>query len=193
MKVINFFGAPCAGKTTAALGLAYEMKKRYLKVELIQEAAKKHSYRKTEHMLADQMSILSEQHVDLFYYKDALDRNGKRAVNFVVMDSPILLSAFYMPDYYPESFRNFTLDMFNSYNNLNIYLERNHAYDQAGRYHTEAQAEEIHLKMMDKLAEWNIPIVRMLAGDDVPLRVMSLATGVDITSLCTPKQNGMSL
>ena len=39
-RVINLLGAPGAGKSTAAAGLFYRMKKEFLSVELVTEYAK---------------------------------------------------------------------------------------------------------------------------------------------------------
>ena len=50
-----------------------------------------------------------------------------------------------MPDDFPQSFRPFVRDVFDSYNNINIFIDRNPdlPYVQAGRNEDERQAIEI--------------------------------------------------
>lgn len=143
-----------------------------MRVALVLEEAKRHSYARTEHMLADQVSILAKQNEHLFYMKDAVDKNGVAAVDFVVVDSPLLLSAYYAPPDYPKSFTPFVFDLFNGYDNLNFYLDRTHPYDDAGRYHTESESDRVALEMPLLLDAHGIPYTRIPSGDHVPLMIL---------------------
>ncbi len=145
MKVINFFAGPGAGKTTTAAGLFYKMKMSHHSVELINEYARELIYEgRMEHMVDAQDHILGEQHRRLHILKGH--------VGIAITDSPLLLSAVYSPDTYPESFKTFAIDLFNEYDNINIFLHRpdNADYQEAGgRRHDLEQAKELDQKIMD--------------------------------------------
>lgn len=174
MKVINFCGSAGAGKSTAALGLAYAMKQRYVEVELIDEYAKRLILAGSQHMLDDQLSILAEQNSRLFYANSPQNK-----IQYVITDSPLFLSAFYTPPGYPTSFTPFVFDMFNRYDNVNIFLERNHPYNQAGRLQTEAESDADSQRMKQMLHARGVPFTTLKAGDYVPMAVMEML-GVDL-------------
>lgn len=169
MKVINFCGSAGAGKSTAAYGLAHVMKQRYIDVELIDEYAKKLVLAGSQHMLADQLTILAEQNSRLHYA--SLPQNR---IEYVVTDSPLFLSAFYVPEDYPASFPVLVLDMFRHYDNINIFLERNHPYNPVGRLQTESESDKDAERMKTLLRANNIPFTVMKAGDHVPMTVMEM-------------------
>ncbi len=115
MIVINFAGAPCAGKSTAAASLYAEMKKRYMNVELVTEFAKDMQWAQTKHLLNDQIYVFAQQNHRLWRLNDQVD--------YVITDAPLFLSCIYAPEDYPKSLTPFVLDMFNTYNNRVIYLD----------------------------------------------------------------------
>lgn len=169
MKIINFCGAAGAGKSTAAYGLAYEMKKRYVEVELVDEYAKRLVYANAKHMMADQLKILAEQNSRHYYASQPY--NG---IDYVVTDSPLFLSAFYAPPTYPVSFKNYVIDTFNGYDNFNVFLERTHPYNPKGRVQTEAESDADDLRMKQFLTDHGIDYLVMPASDDLPLKILDL-------------------
>ena len=169
MKVINFCGSAGAGKSTSAYGLAHAMKQRYIEVELIDEYAKRLILAQSNHMLADQLSILAEQNSRIFYANQKINE-----IDYVVTDSPLFLSAFYAPKSYPQSFTQLVFDMFNSYDNVNIFLERNHPYSDKRREQTEHESDEDSKRMKKMLSDYNIPFTVMKAGDHVPMDVLKI-------------------
>jgi nicotinamide riboside kinase len=169
MKVINFCGAACAGKSTAALNLAAELKERYIEVELIDEYAKRLVLAGAQHLLADQMTVLADQNGRQYFA--SLPQNG---LEYVVTDSPLFLSAFYAPHFYPPSFKPLVLDLFRGYDNLNIFLERNHRYNPKGRLQTEAEADADSARMKQFLNDNGIPFITMKAGPHVRYEVLNL-------------------
>jgi hypothetical protein len=48
------------------------------------------------------------------------------------------------------------LNVFNSYNNKNYLLLRNHTYENEGRLHNEKEARAVRKKIMDKLDKLNL-------------------------------------
>lgn len=159
MRVINFFGGPGSGKSTAAAGLFYLMKKAKFNVELVTEFAKDLVYEENHIALSHQNYIFANQDYRLSKLKNIVD--------FVVTDSPIILSNIYAKDY-PSSFHSFCIDMFNKYDNINIFIERNHEYTPIGRLHNEEEACEISSKIRNYLKLFEIPATTFKAGDNTP-------------------------
>ena len=158
-RVINLLGPPGAGKSTAAAGLFYRMKKEFLSVELVTEYAKDLIYSGAEHRLVDQAFLFAEQHHRVARLV------GK--VDYVITDSPLLLSAFYMPEDYPKEFEAFVMAMNARYDNLNLYLERDHPYKEEGRVHSEIQSRAIDQTLREFLGRHEIAYQTLTTGDDV--------------------------
>ena len=150
MKVINFFAGPGAGKTTTAAGLFYKMKMNHMNVELVHEYARELIYDgRMDRMIDAQDHILGEQNRRLHILKGHVD--------FAISDSPLLLSAIYPPDSYPQSIKPFAVDLFNEYDNINILLLRpDAAYQEedGGRRHNLEQAEELDKLIEDALCKY---------------------------------------
>lgn len=161
MKVINFFGAPCAGKSTAASGLFNSMKKAGYKCEYVTEVAKDYIYDGSEHILGEQLLILAQQNHRISRLKD-------KDIDFVITDAPILFSSFYAPENYPQSFHDVCLDFFNMYDNINIFIHRSHEYNMLGRVHDEQQSDLIADKMINYLINNNIKYVDITAKSSNP-------------------------
>jgi nicotinamide riboside kinase len=159
MIVINYFGGPGSGKSTQAAGLFYLMKKAKYNVELVTEFAKDLVYEKNLKALSEQNYIFANQEYRLSRLKDSVD--------YVITDSPIILSNIYAKDY-PHSFHIFCEEMFSRYNNVNIFINRNHEYSTDGRTQTENEAQEISLRIKNYLREFKIPFKNFTAGDDTP-------------------------
>lgn len=135
MRVINIFGSPGSGKSTTAAGLFYTMKIAGYKVELAWEAAKDLVYENRMQALQNQTYVFGDQ-------VQRLERlRGK--VDWVVTDSPIILSSIYAPTDYPESFHALVWDLWRRYDNHCFLMERVNEYEDYGRYHDEGQSQEI--------------------------------------------------
>lgn len=159
--VINFFGGPCAGKSTAALGLAHELKKRWVMAELVTEYAKDLVWDDSAHLLSRQNLIFATQ-------ENRVNRLMNK-VPIAITDSPLLLSAFYAPVEYPRSFKQLVFDFFCLYNNVNIFVERSHEYAAEGRIQDEAQADALADAMKLFLQENGIPYYSITANDANPV------------------------
>lgn len=160
MQVINFFGGPGAGKSTAAAGLFYELKKRWFRAELVTEYAKELVWSGSSHLLSHQNFIFATQ-------ENRLARLDGQ-VDVAVSDSPLLLSAFYAPDNYQISFKQSVFDFFAAYNNINIFVRRSHQYSEAGRLQNQEEADALSQTMEDFLLDNGIPYYAITANDASP-------------------------
>ena len=89
MQIINIWGGAGVGKSTAAAGLFYEMKKLQLNVELVTEYAKDATWEKRYNILDDQIYIFAKQH-------RRIARLVNSGVDWVITDSPIPLGLVYL-------------------------------------------------------------------------------------------------
>lgn len=146
--VINLFAGPGAGKTTCAWEIAEKLKKLGYVTEYVSEYAKELVWDGRTDMLD---GSLKNQMVLLYEQKRRIDRLiGK--VDFVVTDSPVLLSAAYIATPTP-SFNNLCCSIFNNYNNFSIFIERSDAYEKEGRIHTEEESKNLDKKIKSLLEE----------------------------------------
>lgn len=139
--VINMLSGPGSGKSTLAAELFVNMKKRGLKVEYLQEYAKKLVWQKD-------FEMLNNQHlVSYKYYKSIAAMKG--CVDFIILDSSLLNGIWYNRNN-TENLSNIekTDDMiikyYNEFKNINFFINRGiYQYENNGRIETEEQAKTI--------------------------------------------------
>ncbi len=171
MKVINIFSGPSGGKSTTSAGLFFQMKIRGYEVELVTEYAKELVYDEAHVVLVDRQEVIfAEQN-------QRLDRlRGK--VDYVINDSPLLLSNIYpIINCNPESqkwqdmqhFGNFVRQVFDTYDNINIFMQRGKKFQDYGRYHDHEQSKLIDQMIKNELAdrEYHIVNTRPEAIDEI--------------------------
>lgn len=164
-------GAPCSGKSTVAAGLYHQMKVLGYSVELVTEFAKDVVWDGHFRLLEDQVYVFAQQN-------RRLDRLvGK--VAYVITDSPLILSAFYAPRDYPQSFETFAIDFYRHYDNQLFYLERAHRYSSQGRLHMEAEADEIAKRMLDYLRRHDLSFERILSDANAVPEILGRVTAED--------------
>lgn len=163
MYVINFFGAPGAGKSTAALGLTYQLKRHWVDAEYVPEFAKDLVWRETAHLLKHQLFVFAEQQLRI----DCL----KGKVDVVVSDSPLLLSAFYAPEDYPLPFKLSVFEFFDTYKNINIVVRRSNKYVARGRLQDELESDRLADLMEQFLFETGVPYYVIHANDANPMHL----------------------
>jgi len=156
MLVINFFGGPGCGKSTTATKLFCAMKEAGLKVEYITEYAKDLVYAKDTFRLEDQIKVLGEQHHKQWILKEQVD--------FCIVDGPFLLGAIYAPDEYFENFTPLVVEMFKSYNNYNVFLDRQGiTFQEYGRMQNLSDASLIDEKIIHCLNDNEIDHIQTTA------------------------------
>ena len=161
-KIINIYGGPCSGKSTASAGLFYKMKMLHMSVELVTEYAKDLVYgNRLEHMLDQQEYIFAKQNQRLHRLLDKVD--------YVITDSPTLLSNVYVDETWccAEQFKELVICTYNSYDNLNIYLHRPEEFQQYGRAHSKEQSEAIDTQVIDVLRRHSLDFYRLTASEGV--------------------------
>lgn len=146
MKVINFWGGPCAGKSTTAAGVFYKSKILGYKCEIVSEYAKQMTYEDRKNILQDQVYILAKQNRKLEMLRDKVD--------FAITDSPLPLGILYQPENYYEHYTPLVMEIFNSYDNINILLTstKGLGYQSHGRNQTEEEARELQNTLIDFLS-----------------------------------------
>lgn len=167
LKVVNLFGGPGVGKSTTAAELFAMMKKRGYKVELLHEVAKDFVWENWNHIFREQDYIFAHQH--------RLQRRlVSHDIDYVIIDSSMLLGLFYLPNDFPASFAPFLREVFDSYTNINIYLNRTNTFDyvQEGRNQTQIQAEEIDRKILQYLDDEDLITARVDAGDNAAMNCL---------------------
>ena len=148
--VVNLFGGPGAGKSTASAGLFYELKRRGHEAELIQEFAKDMTYAESWRGLSNQIYIFGEQHHRLFRLV------GK--VDVVVSDASFIHGLVYNArDRHHLS--QLILEEFHRFRNLNFLIERDPElpYSEVGRYQNAQQARGLDGDIRSMLAQHQIP------------------------------------
>lgn len=147
--VVNLFGAPGAGKSTGAAAIFSKLKMIGINAELIGEFAKDKVWEENSEFFKNQAYIFGKQ----FFRQSRCD--GK--VDVMITDSPLPLSILYNTDpYLTENFNLTVMDVFNSYNNLNFYINRVKKYNPKGRNQTEEESNSLVEPLKELLKERNI-------------------------------------
>lgn len=158
--VVNAFAGPSAGKTTSALLLTAELKKRGYSAEYISEYAKELVYDKQKELLnrtvASETVIFNEK-------KRRIDRLVGN-VQFIITDSPLIQSVSFLDDKVNsideiETFRKMALKHWGNYNNFNYFIERDPdpgKYETIGRIDTLKEAKRLDKEILNFLNGLNI-------------------------------------
>lgn len=161
MKVINFFGGPCTGKSVNAACLFAELKKQNRKCELVTEFAKELVYDESYRVMENQVWIFANQHHRMYRLA--------KMVDYIVTDAPLFNSIVYSGKGEDnKAFHAFVLNEFKKYENLNVYLERELEYRQDGRYQDEAGAKEIDSEVLRCFNYFNVPYVKIGLKNAIP-------------------------
>lgn len=138
-KVINLLGGSGTGKSTTAAGLFYEMKKLGLNVELVNEYVKRWAWCGKQVGAYDQVYLFGKQ------AKSEYDLYGK--VDYIITDSPLLLSPIYEKYYNNGSsvvessvFKHLQKAEASGVQHINFLMNRTKPFNPKGRYETEEQA-----------------------------------------------------
>lgn len=150
--IVNLFGQPGAGKSTARAEIFGMLKRHGVNCEEVYEFAKKLTWSKRMMELSCQPYVLGKQLRDIEMLKDQVD--------VVITDCPLLLSYFYGKKYcgdaYPESFYQYALDQFRKTGGVNYFIRRVKPYNPAGRNQTEEESDQIAVELQKALDDLGV-------------------------------------
>lgn len=131
--IVNLFSGPGAGKSVVAAELFSKLKKHDIETELALEFAK-------DLVIEERFNTLKNQ---IYVFGKQLHRVTKLVDKFevIITDSPLLLSIIYKPDGLSGTFDKLVLEIFNSFNNINYFINRKYNYSTIGRIETESEAK----------------------------------------------------
>jgi tRNA uridine 5-carbamoylmethylation protein Kti12 len=175
--IINLFGGPGVGKSTVAAELFAVMKKVNYNVEFVTEYAKELTYEGRYNILEqDQLYVFAKQHRKIMRLRDK--------VEYIITDSPLLLSAVYSElnpynVFDHDLFINLVYNINDKYNNLNILLERNmnFNYKQEGRYQDEAGALFVDNAIRKTIEKQKIDITPIISDHCTIEKIIALQKG----------------
>lgn len=166
-KIINFIGGPGVGKSTTALGVAYNLKKRRRNIEYVSEFAKDVTWRGIQALLENQTYIFAEQ----FHRQFAL----LNQVEFVVTDSPLVLSCVYhnygahklTDTEYIDQTTAFYLATYKQFDNITYLVEAGvRPYNPVGRNQTKEEALKVHNDTLAFMDKHKLPYRRIRPEDE---------------------------
>lgn len=162
-KVINLFGGPGVGKSTAMAGLFYIMKVHDHSVEMAQEYIKPYVYNGTAgELIKDQFNLLDKQNEILKSYYNS------NILEYVITDCPLLIGIVYNKNKkIEEELKIKTQNLFMMYDNINILIERSSHYKCEGRLETFVEAKDADNKIKNLLDEMNQPYITINSLSDI--------------------------
>lgn len=147
LRVVNLFAGPGTGKSTTCAALFAELKYRGCNTEMVLEYAKDAAWEKRgAKVFKAQEYIFGKQHFRLSRVAEEVD--------FVVTDSPVLMSTVYIPDdHHMPSLSTVIREAHDNYENINIFISRSPTkkYNPKGRNQDEAGAMDLDTKIRQML------------------------------------------
>ena len=155
--IVNLFGAPGAGKSTGAAYIFSKIKMAGVNAELVTEFAKDKVWEESKEVFNNQIYIFGKQSFKISRVMNKVD--------VIITDSPIILSSFYNSDEtIQEELDALVMKTFNSYNNMNYFIERVKPYQEKGRFQTEEESDQIADEVSTLLDEKKVDY-EVIAGD----------------------------
>jgi tRNA uridine 5-carbamoylmethylation protein Kti12 len=165
--IINLYGGPGIGKSTCAAYLYYLLKSQHKSVELVREYVKVWAWdnRKIRHY--DQPHIVSKQIRDESLLYDKTD--------FLVTDSPVAMNLYYaslmsetigcgIKELIRSFYKQCEID---GHKHVNLLLQRVHPYDDAGRYQTAEEANQVDQALVTILEnDFQLPYLSILPTEE---------------------------
>lgn len=149
MIVVNLFGVPGAGKSTGAAYIFSNLKQRGINAELVTEFAKDMVWENNTEVFKNQAYIFGTQSFRISRCQDKVD--------VIVTDCPLFLTAFYnKSSILGKQFNDVVFNVFNSYNNVNYFIDRVKDYNPIGRLQTEKESQALRQPMLQMLKDYNV-------------------------------------
>lgn len=178
-KIINLFSGPGAGKSSIAAGLIHELKKKHISCDAPYEFPKILAWDNNGEAIKDQLYVIANQHRGI--------AKSYNKVDYIVVDSPILLSLVYKNYYikdetdYPSCLYGFEFDhmilsIHRYYDNLNILLIRSNesVHNEKERYQDLTQSIDIDNKIRIMLDKNYVPYIEVNVDGDPIQQILKL-------------------
>lgn len=150
--VVNLAGAPGSGKSTGAAKIFSELKMLGINCELVGEVAKDITWEHNMTALSCQEYVFGKQS-----YRLARCRND---VDVIVTDSPLPLAIIYTQNTaIKKPLTDLVMAVFNSYDNINFFINRTKPYNPKGRNQTAEESDAISLQIKDLYETLGIPCI----------------------------------
>lgn len=148
--VVNLTGAPGAGKSTGAAKIFSELKMLGINCELVGEFAKDKTWEHNATALNCQEYIFGKQSYRLARCRDEVD--------VIITDSPLPLTIIYNKDEkLAKPLTDLVMAIFDSYDNINFFINRTKPYNPAGRNQTAEESDDISLSIKEFYNKLDIP------------------------------------
>ena len=155
--VVNLTGAPGAGKSTGAAYIFTHLKQLGVNCELVGEFAKDKTWEHNMTALGCQEYVFGKQSYRLARCRDDVD--------VIITDSPLPLTIIYNTNpAIEESLPKLVMDVFNTYENINVFLTRVKPYNPKGRNQTEAESDALSNEILNLYNKLGISY-SMINGD----------------------------
>jgi nicotinamide riboside kinase len=156
--VVNLTGPPGSGKSTGAATVFAELKKAGINAELVTEFAKDKTWEHNTVALDCQEYVFGKQSYRLRRCRDDVD--------VIVTDSPLPLGLIYNSNpALDDSFTKVVMNVFNTYNNINFFVNRVKPYNPKGRNQTAVESDQLSIEIKNLYHRLNIDYVE-ISGDD---------------------------
>ena len=173
LLVVNLFGSPGSGKSTGAAYIFSQLKLHNINCELVTEYVKDMVWEENTCAVNNQLYLLGNQ-----YYR-LCRLQGK--VDVVITDSPLPLNIIYNPDkeMYGNCFNDLVINVFDSFHNVNYFVNRCKPYNPKGRIQSEEESKQLAVDIKNLLKKNNIPIISEIEGkqsdyDKIVKEILSL-------------------
>lgn len=176
--IINLYGGPGAGKSTAAAYLFFLLKTKRENAELVREYVKEWVWSNRSFNQYDQLYFLGKQ-----ARKESL-LYGK--VNYIVTDAPVMMNAVYAHLYCTQHIASgvqaATLSFYrqaaeDGHKHVHIFLNRHTEYDSSGRYQTEEEAKTVDCSIKNILKNYSINYQETTSSEEDLLTLLQSITG----------------
>lgn len=148
--VVNLTGAPGAGKSTGAAKIFSELKMLGINCELVSEFAKDKTWEHNTTALNCQEYVFGKQSYRLARCRDDVD--------VIITDSPLPLTIVYTQDeHIVKPLTDLVMAIFNSYDNINFFINRVKPYNPKGRNQTATESDTLSLKIKELYSKLEIP------------------------------------
>lgn len=178
-KVINLFAGPSGGKSSIAAGLLHALKKKHISCDAPYEFPKVLAWDQNNEAIKDQLYVVANQHRGI--------AKSYNKVDYVIVDSPILLSLVYKNYYteeekdypaclYGQLFDDLIINIHNYYDNLNVILTRSkdNKHNDSERFQNEYESKDLDKRIKNMLESNNIPYVEINVGENTINDILKL-------------------